>query len=65
MDDNFENARANAQHAHGIAKDRKDEVLMGLAAAFIAIAKGLDEQLTAIHDRLEQIEDVLRNESGQ
>lgn len=57
--DQFRYAQGHAKHAHGIAKARGDEVLMGLCDALIALAKGLDEELTAIHDRLDQIEDGL------
>jgi hypothetical protein len=60
MDENLENARFNAQQAHELAKNRPDEVLAYLSAAFIALAKGLDEQLTAIHDHLDQIEEALQ-----
>ncbi|MBR8028897.1 hypothetical protein KDX27_30300 [Burkholderia cenocepacia] len=63
--DKFETAKANAKKALDIEKGRGEEAndrFQLMCAAFIDLAQGLEDELTAIHDRLEQIEDALRNE---
>lgn len=62
----FEMAIHNARRALEIERqqgERANDRFQLMCAAFIELAEGLDEEFTAIHDRIDQIEEIVRQRS--